>query len=77
MIARDPEQRPSADQVLRDWYRLREGIYSLNKEWRPRPREEENLLAITLDVLSLYDVSTYYTRIIFEGLFRQLPRRPL
>ena len=76
MITRDPELRPSADEALRDWYRLREGIYTVNKEWRPRPREE-NALGIALDVMSLCDISLYYTRALFEGLFRQQPRRPL
>jgi len=76
MITQDPEQRPSADEALRDWCRLREGICAVNREWRPRPREE-NLLGIALDVISLCDVSLYYTRAIIEGLFRPQPRRPL
>ena len=76
MITRDPERRPSAEDALRDWYRLRDGIYTVNKEWRPRPRGE-NLLGIALDAISLCDISLYYTRAVLEGLFRQQSHNPL
>jgi len=75
MATRDPERRPSADEALRDWHRLREGIYTVNKEWRPR-RRGENIMGIAMDAISLCEVSVFCARVIFEGLFRQPPRRP-
>ena len=76
MTAQLPGQRPSAEEALRDWLRLREGIYTVNKEWRPRPRGDA-VLGIVLDALSICDISMHYTRAFFEGVFGQHPGRPL
>lgn len=72
----DPEQRPTAEEALRQWSDLREGIYMLNKEWRPRPRAEDILGTTYIDVASLYDVTMYFTRVIVEGFCGGWSRRP-
>jgi hypothetical protein len=73
MTHQDPEQRPTAEEALRQWSDIRGGIYTLNKEWRPRPREDDILGIAAVDVASLYDVSIYFTRAIFGGLYERLP----
>ena len=77
MTYRDPEQRPTAEEALREWSAIREGIYTINKEWRPRSRTEDVLGAAILDVVSLFDVSMYFTRAVLEGLYGRLPQTPL
>jgi len=59
-----PEKRPTAQEVLRQWSVIREGIYAINKEWRPRPREED-IIGIARDAISLYEVSVYFARGLF------------
>lgn len=77
MTAPPPEERPSAEEALRDWLRLREGVYTVNKEWRPRQRGADAVLGIVLDALSICDISLHYTRAFFEGVFGQHLHRPL
>jgi len=76
MTIQVPEQRPSAEDALGHWRRLREGIYTVNKEWRARPRGDP-VLGIVLDALSICDISMHYTRAFFEGLFGPQSHRPL
>ena len=67
MTAADPTSRPSAEDALVEWHRLREGIYTVNKEWRPRPRDED-LMWVAWDTVSFYEVSKLYGRSILDGL---------
>ena len=76
MTHQDPEQRPTAEEALREWSELREGIYTINKEWRPRPRAMDVLGTAFLDVVSLCELSMHCTRAVFEGLCGQWPRQP-
>ncbi|KAF9649332.1 kinase-like protein, partial [Thelephora ganbajun] len=43
MTNADPEQRPTAKEVLRQWLETRQTISVVNMEWRPRPRMENIL----------------------------------
>lgn len=76
MTVADPRSRPSAEEALVEWRRLREGIYTFNKEWRPRPREED-IMGIAWDAVSLYNISMYYTRSILDGLYSLWSHSPL
>lgn len=40
MVNRNPEQRPSASEVLREWKAIRRGTSRIQRYWRLRPREE-------------------------------------
>jgi hypothetical protein len=71
-----PAQRPSAGQALLEWHRLRGEIYAFNKEWRPRPREED-IMRVAWDMISLYDVSTYYVKSLLGGLSSIWSHTPL
>ena len=76
MTIPDPQSRPSAESALRKWCRLGGRIYTVNKEWQPRPREED-LMWIAWDMVSLYEVSRHYGRSALEGLFSLRPYNPL
>ena len=76
MTTPDPLSRPSAEDTLLEWHRLREGIYTVNKEWRPRPREED-LMWVAWDMVSLYEVSRQYGASILEGLSSLWSYNPL
>jgi len=71
MIARDPEQRPSAEEALCQWLEIREKILVVNREWRPRPRTEHVLETATLDAMSLYNVSVYFAYTVLRIFRRQ------
>lgn len=67
----DPEQRPKAEEALREWLETRETISTVNKEWRPRPRTENPLETAVLDAMSLYSVSVFFAMAAYEGLCRR------
>ena len=67
----DPGERPTAKEALGHWVKIRETILTVNKEWRPRPREEPALTTVALDVVSLYYVSMYFARALAAGLYRR------
>jgi len=71
MVLTDPEQRPTAEEALRHWLELRKSILPINWEWRPRPRTEHLLETMALDAVSLYDVSVYFARDVFERFCRR------
>lgn len=64
----DPEQRPNAEEALREWLQIRETIYTVNKEWRPRPRTEHVLETAVLDAMSLCSISVDFARAVLEGV---------
>ena len=63
MSDKDPEQRPSAVDALHQWSKIRETISTVQREWRPRPRDENALDAVTLDVISLYRLFMHVARV--------------
>ena len=71
MTDMDPEQRPTADDALRQWSKLREEIPTLKREWRPRPREEHVLETVVLDATSLCSLSVYFAGVVADGLCRR------
>lgn len=62
MTALDPEQRPTAGDALREWREIRGTISTIKNEWRPRPRDEDPLSQVVLDVISLYKFFMYFAR---------------
>ena len=67
MATPDPNLRPTAEAALNEWQTLRETVYTVHKEWRPRPREDD-FLGIARDMVSLYEVSLYYSKAVFGAL---------
>ena len=57
-----PEERPTAEEALYEWKTIREAISIVNKEWRPREREEDHLSMAILDALSLYRLMVSFSR---------------
>lgn len=70
MANKDPEQRPTAEDALRQWSEIRESISTAQKEWRPRPRDESALDTVTLDVVSLYRLFMHVARVCVERVTR-------
>jgi len=71
MTHTDPEQRPTANEALRQWLETRETVSAINREWRPCPRTESVLEWAALDVVSLYNISVYFAWATFGALFRR------
>ena len=67
MATPEPNSRPSAEAALNAWRTLREKVYTVHKEWRPRPREDD-FLGIARDMVSAYEVSLYYSKAVFGTL---------
>nr|VWO99344.1 Mannitol 1-phosphate dehydrogenase [Ganoderma boninense] len=53
MIDQDPARRPSAADALRQWKKLGKSTWSLQRQWRPRPRESNFVVHAVADTLSL------------------------
>jgi len=68
MTLGDPEQRPTAEDALREWSEIRKTISTAHGEWRPRPSEEHPLATFVLDVVSLYQLSMSFARACVQGL---------
>ena len=71
MTNADPEQRPTAEKTLHLWLETRETTLAINREWRPRPREEYLLETAALDAISVYRVSMNFAWAVFERLCRR------
>ncbi|KAI0643664.1 hypothetical protein C8Q79DRAFT_976044 [Trametes meyenii] len=52
-----PAERPTAEQSLQIWRRLRRGVYSVHALWRPRPRDEPVIFTAVLDAISFCSVT--------------------
>lgn len=76
MTSIDPGTRPSAEEALLMWRELREEVFTVNKEWRPRPRGED-ILGIAWDMISMYNVTMYFGRSIFGRLYSLWSHSPL
>jgi len=49
----DAIERPSAVDALDIWKQVRDAVWTINREWRPRPRREHPIETVVLDSLSL------------------------
>lgn len=54
MTRMDPSQRPTANAALVRWQEIRKSISTINRHWRPRPRNEHPFGKVMLDVASLH-----------------------
>ena len=54
MISLEPSSRPSAEEALEQWQAIRESIWMLRREWRPRPRKEHPIGSFVFDAISLH-----------------------
>ena len=69
MAVKDPEQRLTAQDALREWSEIRKTISTVHGEWRPRPSDEHPLETFVLDVVSLYQLSIYFAKACVQGLY--------
>jgi len=67
----DPEQRPTAKEVLSEWLKARDTILAVHREWRPRPRIEHVVETMAFDAMSLCNISVYFVQTAIEILFRR------
>jgi len=58
-----PGQRPTAANALFQWSQIKETISTVQREWRPRPRDESAFDTVTLDVVSLYRFFMHVARV--------------
>ena len=63
MTDEHPERRPTAEEALREWVEVREQIPAIDREWRPRPREEHFVETTARDAISLYEISMNFARV--------------
>ena len=54
MIDPDPTNRPSAVEAFALWKGIRDSIWAINREWRPRPRREHPVQTVVLDYACLH-----------------------
>ena len=65
----EPGSRPSAAEVLAVWKGIRDTVWTVNREWRPRPRQENPVGSVIFDAVSLHRVFMFFTK----SLARRLP----
>ena len=63
-----PISRPSAMEALALWKKMRETVWTLNREWRPRPRREHPGGSEVFDALSLHRVFMFFARSLTKHL---------
>ncbi|KAM5532635.1 hypothetical protein V8D89_013679 [Ganoderma adspersum] len=56
MTDEDPARRPNAAGALRQWKRLSSSIWSLQRLWRPRPRDSNIVVHAVADTFSLVSI---------------------
>lgn len=61
MAARDPANRPNAVEALALWKKIRDTVWTMKREWRPRPRLEHPVETVVLDSISLRQLFTFVT----------------
>lgn len=49
----DPNRRPSAEEVLRQWRTIRGNLSFVRRHWRLRDKEEPFMYGLTLDIIYL------------------------
>lgn len=62
MIQPQPENRPDAATVLATWKRIRDTVWTINLEWRPRPRQEHPIGSVIFDAVSLHRVFMFFAK---------------
>lgn len=66
MTRRQPELRPTAEEALAQWQRIRERVPYVHRAWRPRPRDDDWASNIVFDTYSLLRGVYYGSRWIFD-----------
>lgn len=66
MIDPDPANRPSAVEALALWKKVRDTVWTVKREWRPRPRHEHPIETVVLDSISLRQFFTFVTTALAE-----------
>jgi len=68
MVNPDPNARPDAATVLSRWKTIRDTVWAVNREWRPRPRKEHPLGSVVFDAVSLHRVFMFFTRSLVKRI---------
>jgi len=63
-----PSRRPTAEEALKQWQEIRKSIWTINREWRPRPRNQNPIGAVVFDAVSLHQFFMFYTKSLVERL---------
>jgi hypothetical protein len=61
-----PALRPDAAEAFALWKGIRDAVWTIKREWRPRPRSEHPIDTIVLDGASLRQVFTIFARSVAE-----------
>lgn len=69
MTMDEPSDRPDAVETFALWKKIRETVWTINLEWRPRPRIEHPIETVMLDAASLRNFCT----LIVQSLVERLP----
>lgn len=69
MVERTPVDRPDALEVLALWKEIRETVWTMKREWRPRPRFEHPVETVMLDSVCFRELFA----LVAECIARRLP----
>jgi len=68
MTRMTPSRRPTAAEALKQWQGIRKSVWTINREWRPRPRNQSPLGAVVFDAVSLHQFFMFCTKSLVERL---------
>jgi serine/threonine protein kinase len=68
MTRLDPATRPTAAEAFALWTEICDTIWTINREWRPRPRRENPIQTVILDSISLRQFFMFVVKSLVERL---------
>lgn len=68
MTREQPIDRPNAMAALALWKKIRETVWTVNREWRPRPRQEHPVGSVIFDAVFLHKVFMFFTKSLAKRL---------
>jgi len=68
MTRPDPTLRPNAEEAFALWKGIRDTVWNINMEWRPRPRREHPVETLILDSISFRQFFMFFAKSLVERL---------
>jgi len=68
MTRAEPADRPNAATALALWRGIRGTVGTVNREWRPRPRQERPVGSVIFDAISLHRVFMFFARSLVKRI---------
>ena len=68
MIRHNPNDRPSAAEAFALWKGIRDTVWTMSREWRPRPRHEHPVETVFLDSVCMRNLLLFVAKHFVERL---------